>query len=535
MPPLIPHFIDDYTDLSQKIENQLFVSGTTNYYAVNLETSLYAVDFDSLFNWTFYNESFEEVNFPKTSHPLYRNHYNVYDVNEGNYILGISSNADIITLYDFHIFSLSNYESLVDLDNPIKANEGSFDLHIEGLYDFVLIDFESLEGGYLEVTYNSEKPFHFMEYEEGNFSFNPYNSNNQSNQYLALNKGLTKILFWANYEVITTLEFTVFGVTYEDGMELSEKYQDDFIVSKPSIHPVYNFSVPFDGNITFEMELNFMHKVPNSSITLQIRKENNHDIYSSVEMRDGVAIAYLKEGNYTLRIMAGYSLKIKRAVSIPDDMGMEEINLSYANSSYDLQNSNSSSYFKLFNHYPGLNKIISFSLEKEEYVYPIVSFGEFVLKNELGERLNLYGKTSTLHKLNPGKYYLHFPENTTNMIRKIGAKVLILKDPNILNDDYSIDNIGNIVLNEQFIVSDDYYGDDDYLKFVLTEEKEITIVSTKRLAFSIYDSNLKLISSYSDYNKKLTLNPGEYVLKISHGIFYNNNIGSTTSIILEVS
>ncbi|MFA5693033.1 MAG: hypothetical protein WC907_05390, partial [Acholeplasmataceae bacterium] len=237
----------------------------------------------------------------------------------------------------------------------------------------------------------------------------------------------------------------------------------------------------------------------------------------------------------TLRIMAGYSLKIKRAVSIPDDMGMEEINLSYANSSYDLQNSNSSSYFKLFNHYPGLNKIISFSLEKEEYVYPIVSFGEFVLKNELGERLNLYGKTSTLHKLNPGKYYLHFPENTTNMIRKIGAKVLILKDPNILNDDYSIDNIGNIVLNEQFIVSDDYYGDDDYLKFVLTEEKEITIVSTKRLAFSIYDSNLKLISSYSDYNKKLTLNPGEYVLKISHGIFYNNNIGSTTSIILEVS
>src|SRR5690606_26257632 len=54
MPPLNPELITHSTDVSQTVKDQLFVSGTTNYYRVELTGGLYAFEIDSSFDITFY-------------------------------------------------------------------------------------------------------------------------------------------------------------------------------------------------------------------------------------------------------------------------------------------------------------------------------------------------------------------------------------------------------------------------------------------------------------------------------------------------
>ncbi|WIF88599.1 hypothetical protein [Acholeplasma laidlawii] len=282
MPPLNPELITHSTDVSQTVKDQLFVSGTTNYYRVELTGGLYAFEIDSSFDMTFYTLDGTLVHFDKSTDPLYAEHKNIYNIPEGTYILAISSRADFVKLYDFRIFPLNSYKTIGDQLNPILLTEDAINVEIEGLYDYVILAVEAPEGGLLTLSPDKASNLFIYRYISDDH-LDSSNLNNKESKpiYISLTPGINKFRVSSWYVETILFDIDLHGVTWHDGITLTDSYSDEFIITSRNGSNDYSFTMDNDGYFVIDILLDEMLSFPRYGYSAYISKSNDLGVYQS--------------------------------------------------------------------------------------------------------------------------------------------------------------------------------------------------------------------------------------------------------------
>jgi hypothetical protein len=537
MPPFDPNMISYKTDVSTTQENQLFVSGHTNYYMVDLEDSLYALEIDSKYDINFYDLSFNQVNFSKSDNPLYET-YDLYEVEAGTYIVGVSSSLNINGLYDFRLFPLNDYETLIDFDDPEEMTSPSYLLNIEGRYDYVLSSIISEKGGLLVLS--ADEPIDIIIHR-----FNHLNDVNkilfdtdQNQLLIQLNPGENKFLFSSFHEKTIDFDVNIQGVSWQEDMTLTENYQPDYITGLPGQAPVFSFDHEEDGYAVFDMMLNDLYDFSSNGFYAQIWKENTYgtsEIYTSFNIYSDQTKVYLKAGTYDLRILPILSYKIKYSYEMPNDMSDEVVSKQVVDDFESYVYSADEDDFDTFNHYPGTDKTLIFTIEEASYVYVHTNYSpSYILEDELGNILNKYEQNDVMTYLQPGTYYIKYKDHGYLNVRRVNVKVLIIEDEKVQADDSFIHQISQVNTNTSFEVKNDYRHDSDYYEFTITEDSTVTINVFRSLWFVIYQMDGSFIRSESGTSVDLTLEAGTYILKIGHSTL-SSMLGETFNVTIQTS
>ena len=531
MPPLNPELITHSTDVSQTVKDQLFVSGTTNYYRVELTGGLYAFEIDSSFDMTFYTLDGTLVQFDKSTDPLYAEHKNIYNIPEGTYILAISSRADFVKLYDFRIFPLNSYKTIGDQLNPILLTEDTINVEIEGLYDYVILAVEAPEGGLLTLSPDKASNLFIYRY-IGDDHLDSSNLNNKEGKpiYISLTPGINKFRVSSWYVETILFDIDLHGVTWHDGITLTDSYSDEFIITSRNGSNDYSFTMDNDGYFVIDILLDEMLSFPRYGYSAYISKSNDlgvYQSYTSFSITESQTKIYLTKGDYTLRVPTILSYKIKSSRDVPANLTFDTLTpYDTTNLSNTLKNRDINSY-DTYNWYPQNIKKLHFSLSNAEYVYIDLYYpNELVLLDSLGNVINLYDPSSLLLYLEAETYTLYFKQNDKNQTIKIAVQVYIVDDPLVALDDSFMDSLTTINWKEDFEFKLDYLGDSDYASFVLLNDAKVQIYSNKSVNITIFNEQGKLIRNYSSTSLTLDLTSGKYYFRVSYGVFYTPPIGT---------
>lgn len=531
MPPLNPDLIAHSTDVSQTVKDQLFVSGTTNYYRVELTAGLYAFEIDSSFDMTFYTLDGTLVQFDKSTDPLYAEHKNIYNITEGTYILAISSRADFIKLYDFRIFPLNSYKTIGDQLNPILLTEDAINVEIEGLYDYVILAIEAPEGGLLTLSPNKASNLFIYRYiSDDHLDSSNLNHKEGKPIYISLTPGINKFRVSSWYVETVLFEIDLHGVTWHDGITLTDSYSDEFIVTSRNGSNDFTFKMDNDGYFVIDILLDEMLSFPRYGYSAYISKSNDLGVYrsyTSFSITETQTKIYLTKGDYALRVPTILSYKIKSSRDVPTNLTSDTLTpYDTTNLSNTLMNRDINSY-DTYNWYPQNIKKLHFSLSKADYVYIDLYYpNELVLLDSLGNVINLYDPSSLLLYLEAETYTLYFKENDMHQTIKIAVQVYIVDDPLVALDDSFMDSLTTINWKEDFEFKLDYLGDSDYASFVLLNDTKVQIYSSKSVNITIFNEQEKLIRSYSSTSLTLDLTSGTYYFRVSYGVFYTPPIGT---------
>lgn len=531
IPPLNPDLITHSTDVSQTVKDQLFVSGTTNYYRVELTAGLYAFEIDSSFDMTFYTLDGTLVQFDKSTDPLYEAHKNIYNIPEGTYTLAVSSRADFVKLYDFRIFPLSSYQTTGDVHTPILLTEDTINVEIEGLYDYVIIAVDTPNGGLLTLTPNITSNLFIYRYTSED-SLDSSNLNNKEGKpvYINLVPGINKFRISSWYVETVLFEVDLHGVTWHDDMALTDNYSDDFIVNARTGANNFSFTMDEDGYFVIDILLDDMLSFPRYGYSAYISKANDlgvYQTYTSFSITETQSKIYLTKGDYALRVPTILSYKIKSSRDVPTNLTSDTLSLYNTNNiSNTLKNRDINSY-DTYNWYPQNIKKLHFSLSKAEYVYIDLYYpNELVLLDSLGNIINLYDPSALLIYLEAETYTLYFKENDKNQTIKIAVQVYIVVDSLVAGDDSFIESPKTIDWGQDFEFTIDYLGDTDYASFILLNDSKVQVYSNKSVNITIFNEQGKLIRSYSSTSLTLDLTSGTYYFRVSYGVFYTPPIGT---------
>ena len=531
MPALKPELITHSTDVSETVKDQLLVSGTRNYYSVELTGGLYAFEIDSLYDLNFYTLDGESVEFDKATDPLYSVHRNIYYIPEGTYTLSVSSSIRFTRLYDFRIFPLSSYKTTGDPLTPIMLTEDTINVEIEGLYDYVFIAVDAPEGGLLTLTPNKASNHYIYRYPGGyNQNRSIFNNIQGKPLYISLDPGMNIFKIDSRYVETVLFEIDLHGVTWHDDMELTDSYSDEFIVASGTESSNFSFTMDDDCYFVIDILLDDMLVFNSSGYGAYIYKANDLGVfhpYLSLSIKESQTKVYLPKGEYTLKISTILSYKIKSSREVPTNLTSDVLTPYHTNYiSSTLKNRDLNSY-DTYNWYPQNIKKLHFTLSESDYVYiDLNNPKEFVLLDSLDNVVNLYDPSSLLIYLEADTYTLFFKENDTSKTIKITVQIYIVDDTLVKADDSYYQSPKAVEWGIGFKFKFNYVGDSDYALFTLENDAQVSIFTNQSVQITIFDEQGKLIRSFRGTSLTLDLKPGKYYLTVNFGILYTPDIGT---------
>jgi len=420
------------------------------------------------------------------------------------------------------------------MDSPIPMSGTSFDLTLEGEYDYLLASVDSPSGGMMTLIPDSSDHVQISYYDQNDILHEVHYRITDGPIKIALYPGQTKLLFYYYTAIDVNYEIDIFGETYNESMIITENFSSDYIVNSNEKAALLTFDNPGTNYVIFDFEFHPSFAIPSYGYSVQIWQDNsygNPEIYTSFLIDSNQKSVYLEAGTYAFRLLSVNAYKIKISFEAVLDIGTESIDLITTDTLNSKLQYSFEADFQVFNHYPNTQKRLTFTLTETSYVFTRAYYGEhYQLLDDQGNRLNLYDRGDFLIELIPGTYEMLFELNTSNSVRKIYAYVLLVTDSIVTEDQHRIDNIESLAFGVSFDVKFDYRGDSDYLFFEILEDEAITVTSNLSAYIEIYTIDGTFIRSFSSGSTILGLNPGQYVLKIGHRIFDTTFLGSTYSI-----
>lgn len=537
MPPNNINFIDRITDASELISNQLFVYDTTNYYAVELESSLYAFDYDDFrYDFMFYDMSGNRVTFEKSNHPLYKDRNNIYEVTEGCYILAVSSTSSIIDFYEFQLFPLNDYETLIDMDAPIEISGSNFNLEIEGTYDYVLASIDRPQGGMMTLVPDHWAPIEIYYYDQNDSPQKIYYYESNGIIRVALFPGITKLLFSYQSATKVSYEIDIFGESFNESISMTQSYASNYIVNPYNQSALIPFALTISNYISIYIELHPSFTIPSAGYSVQIWQDNAYghpEILTSFSLKSESQNMYLEAGNYYVKLLSGYAYKIKYGYETPENLGTETIEILETDDLNNKIRNTSESDFQKFSHHPKTEKLLTFSLTETSFIYARSYFlPTFKLVDDQGHILNLYNQQEIIIELKAGTYSMVFEYNDGYFAKTIYAYVLKVTDPVVQEDLHTMDNIESLSLGNSYDVTYDFFKDSDYIMFEVLEVNDISISSNLPVYFEVYTTHGEFKASFSTSHTLTNVNPGQYVLKVEYDMDRSFNIGLSHSILI---
>lgn len=513
-----PLFITEYTDMTTKLENQLYIQGQANYYVISLDEGLYALEDSNDLTIEFYDATLDLINLELDEHYQFQTRIkNIYHFDQGEYIVKVTYNGYRTFLYSLELVPLSkNYQTIVNIDEPITIEGDNLNIEIEGKYDYVIAEYTNNDEGLLYL--GTDIPFQGNVYMiEDDGSFSKARIHTLSHGYLIHLKTGNNVILFENTTKAESISFTIdtYGVRYESGQTLSDTFPDEFVVSRPYEDIYYQFELNTPSMVTFEAILDPIYG-DNVSRNYQIWSTTNYinqHLVLSFSMTSFKEI-YLPEGKYLIRVMNLASIKLKGS-SVPhtpithvtaDVLELESLQ------AFD---QDSFAYLQSYQQYPLSDLTFEITLtEKTHLLVAYTSTRNYTLVDQEGRSVNFsHPSGHQLYVLSSGIYYLSMPKNQNFFMSEVKIGFYRVTDDLVLEDDnlYDYQNIESLALNTVYNFEKTYRADHEYVSFTLEERTAITLSMNMQMFAVIYGSQRNyLTATYSTVS--LTLDAGTYYL-----------------------
>jgi len=537
MPPNNPAYISEFTDITEKQTNQMYVNATPNYYLTELEGGIYALDLDNSYDMTLYDLDGNVVELQETSNTYLNEEFdNIYDIDEGIYFVEIYGNISSIHFYDFQLIDLTRtYDTIIDVDNPLKLSEGQINVEIEGIYDYVLYTYNAPTGGLLTFSTSSTNHIKILARSETKTFSNYDVSQKDGITNIFLTPGMNYILLSSEVAETITFQIEHHGSSVTDDMALTAQYQDDYMVTYDYFTISLSYEMVEQGNLVLNLISDDMLSNKRTSYSAQIWALNAFDQWNLIHnfyIENLEASVYLPKGNYKMRILGKTSLKVKGYFEDVDENIYEEIFPITMDDIEAYKKNIMLDDYQSFLQYPYQEKYISFTLTENEFVYIDAPYTPFRLLDASEHPYDLYPFGSNVIHLEAGTYYLYFAKKLSLGLSSIVLNVGIVSDPLVINDDYpSYLNQFEIIGEEPMTIKKDYFNDVDIFEYDASHDMTLTVELSAKLFTIIYDMEGNIIISSFDKIYDLNLEAGTYLIYIR----YDSEFKVSTSYTLKLT
>ncbi|MFA6801081.1 MAG: hypothetical protein WCR19_03130 [Acholeplasmataceae bacterium] len=524
MPPNNPAYITQYTDLTEKQTNQLYVDATPNYYLTELKGGIYALELEHPYEITIYDLEGNIVDLEASDNDfLNEQHDNILYIDQGTYIVEIYGNISSIQLYDFQLVDITHtYDSIIDMDHPLELSEGTVNVDIEGAYDYVLYTFNAPNGGLLTLSTTSTDDFIILAKNETS-EFRNYDirqDNGKTNIFLT--PGMNEILFSSYVPTEITFDVEHHGTAITDDMSLTDQYQDDYLVTYDYYTIYLSYEMTEQGYLVLNLISDNMLAYERTNYSGQIWTQNtygNWEATYSFSIKDLEAKVYLQPGAYKIRILGSASLKIKGYFEDVDEQVYEEITPQVINDLNVYKQYLTPDDYNHFTQFPFNQKYIAFTLTEDAFVYiDVYYYTSYILLDALENVYQPYPYYNSIIYLEAGTYYVCFDIQSFNGLFDLYLNVCIIIDPFVINDDYPfiLDQYQTIT-EGSISINKDFSNDFDIFAYTTENQITLTVEMSANLHLVIYDITGKLKINTSAYSYTLSLEPGTYLIAIHYG------------------
>jgi hypothetical protein len=515
MPLQNPLLINDYTDLTERTTSHLFESQMPNYYLTSFEEGTYALEVDSLLDVTLYDEDGVVELVPSPHYAFQTEHQNIYDIPAGDYLVEVTSRHDVTLLYTLEFVNLSKqYDTLPDIDHPDRVVANTYEVIIEGKYDYAFLAYDSPDGGVLKLTgfqpYSGE--LYIMD-RDGLFNHLGYAMVDDV-LYIPLRPGENLFYFKHTEPLSLGFDVTQYGHAPDNLVLLTDQYPDDFLVPYDDHLIRYQLNVPDESIYTFAVRYDVFMNIPSNGRTVQVKRTNDdggQTDYTSFSIFDQREI-YLPPGEYELIVLGSTmtSLKMKATQTPVETEPVVEITLDSIDDlqTYDL---NPEPYYETYRTLPGYEKTIVFTLSEPASIlvdraHDISPYGLYDENEHNFTYKHLYYER--IYHLDEGTYEIRLGQNDQTSIRNQEISVLIVTDQRVLEDDATYPY--QIALDQGYTFTKDHELDFEVLQLTIEETMDLTLNVSDSLFLSIYDETGSLVKQTYDGQTMMTLGPGTY-------------------------
>lgn len=513
-----PFFITEFTDLTSTLDAQLYINGYPNYYVISLEEGLYALEHTSDFIVEFYDEDLNLVPLALDKHYDFQTRINnVYHFEEGIYIVKVYYKYVRTLLYSLELIPISeNYETIVNVDEPIMIEGEQLEINIEGIYDYVIAKYANVDKGLLFLE--SDTPFKgniYILQSDGILAKARIQS--IANGYIIYLSEGDNILVFDNPTMSESITFNIeaYGTRFESGQTLPDTFPDAFVVSRPFEDIYYNFELDEPSMVTFEAILDpiFGNNVSRNYQIWSTSNNSTFDLSLSFSMTTSKEV-YLPEGKYAIRVMNLVSIKLK-GTFVP--------HTPITNISTDILELNNMKAFdqdpfaflQTYQQYPLTT--LTFEIILTEKTYLLVAYTStrnYTLLDQEGNRVNFTHPSShQLFVLSSGSYYLSIPKNQNFFMSEVKIGFYKVTDESVFEDDnvYDYQNAEKITLDTIYHFEKEYLADHEFVSFTLDEKQWLTISLNVQMFAVLYNSQRNyMTATYSSVN--IELDAGTYYL-----------------------
>lgn len=531
-----PQFITEYTDITQPLTNQAYVSEVPNYYLVHLEGGAYAFSNPDGMLLEFFDTDLKPVPLVKDPRFSFQTRFkNVYNFEAGDYLVKVSSSAVGNFNYSLQLIALDEvYKSVIDISNPILITDTPVEIEIEGYYDYVLALFSANEEGLLFLA--GDKPFDGKVYtleSDGSIKDNRVTKNDLG-IYVFLYPGENLILFENSYnkeKVIFTPD--AHGIRSEKEGILPEEFQSEFLVSRPYEEVYLRFQVTEPSLVNFEAIRDPVFGIAKTR-EYQIWMENKYgrlELKQSFSMIDSKEL-YLPAGNYAIRVMGLSSIKLKGTITPTPPITEVTAEIPTLNQ-IALYESNPSMYRKIYDQYPYETLTINFILtETTHLLFGADNYLAFTLMDSNNKTINFTRQDGNqIYVLNAGTYRVFFEKNEEMRNYERSLALIRITDPIVLADEnlYRFNDISNLEFGVEYTYTKAYKADSEIGTFTITETSTLRFSTNVYMFYVIVDQQGKTIGSGNE-SKDFTLEAGTYTVLINY--MYDMSVGK--SVIFEI-
>lgn len=530
VPMNAPYFITTYTDITQPLTNQLYVSEVPNYYLVHLDGGAYVFQNPNDMTLEFFDTNLNPVSLTKDPRYNFQTRVkNVYNFEAGDYFVKVSYPGVRTFEYTLQLLALDEvYKTVIDIENPIEIADTAFEVEIEGYYDYVLTTFNANEEGLLYLA--SETPFKGKVYTiESDGSIKDNRAIVKDHGILIfLFPGENRILFENSYNT-EKVTFTpdAHGVRSQRDDILPESFQNEFLVSRPYEDVYLKFQITEPSMVNFER---IKDPVFGEATTgnYQIWMENKYgvlELKQSFSMMDSKEL-YFPVGNYAIRVMGLTSIKLKGTVTqtTPITQVTAEITMLNQITSYD---SNPKAFQKKYDQYPYETLTIDFTLtETAHLLIGAETYLSYILLDSNNKTLNYKLQSGNqIFVLNAGTYHIFIEKNEQLRMNEVYLALLNITDPVVLADDNfnNPNNIAEIEFMVEYTFTKSYKADSEIVTFTLNQASKIRISTSTQIFFVILDGQNKTITS-GYQTKEFNLEAGTYTVLINY--MYDMGVGN---------
>lgn len=507
------------TDLSLGVTNELYIPSYKYYYLVDFKEGVYALEKDFLLNLTLYDTNYSEVILTKPeSYANLDRHPNLYQIEEGTYIVEVWYYTSEIGFYDLKFNPLSEtYNDLIDLNNPLVQEDAIVTVDIEGKYDMVIYEFDSIHGASLTIESDDLISQQIDIYEYDTLRDYKIFKNTMYLYTIFLNEGKNYLVFSSEKSSSQTYRITYFAHHPKNGL-LPNEYDEDYTYSSFQNKLTYDFEITEPSVVTFS---EILHESSDPEVIfykLSKKIGNPYIAFTSVKAGNSQKV-YLNTGIYQVTVNGDALIKLKGTIESMNAIYDYEASISSIDQ-LSISTLIDKDTYPIYTQYPFGEQTITFTIdEAKDILIDSYAFGydyNYVLLDSNGKRLNYPNQRSfAVYHLKAGTYYIKPNRIATSNMVDIQVLIAEVLDETIKADEAPFDPYmpNWINVGDSISVINNFKGDVELFQFSVTSQSYVLIESTNAYCFVYDESGNRITESYDDTYRLTT---GNYIVLLQY-------------------